>query len=113
MQSDIPLIDSQRWKIRLALAIFAAASGLTIFDRQAASWLGLNRYEPTLIATVLGVIGFLWASVSIVCTSCGLRLFWYAITKKSVNAWGEWFINANACPRCGYKVGQSGPGSNQ
>jgi DNA-directed RNA polymerase subunit RPC12/RpoP len=110
MQAETPLINSQRWKIRVALIVFAAAFGLTIFDGQVANWLGLNRHEPTLVATVLGVIGFVWASVSIVCTSCGLKLFWYATRKKSVNAWGAWFANATVCPRCSHKAGQSRPG---
>ncbi len=108
-----PLLTPQIWKFRAAIpALFLAVAGY-LFNEPAASALGLSRGPIVLAAVSLSILGLAWLSLSIRCPKCGLALFFHAISKQSLQSWGDWLYTVSTCPRCGFHHDAHSTGSTE
>jgi hypothetical protein len=98
----VPLVESQRWKLRLAFAMALFSGSLMWFDHQIAAWLGVSQYLPTLVGTLLGFATLAIAVVTVRCPACGTSLVWFALSQKQVGGWLPWLLDETTCPKCGH-----------
>jgi hypothetical protein len=56
-------------------------------------WLTLD-----LSGVTVGLSGFVWWARSVVCPTCGAKLWWMAMNGKA-----KGIATTESCPRCGYK----------
>lgn len=94
---------SQRWKLWLAAAVLVVVgAGLVAPD----AWSALTGGRPVMIklaAMAAGLILLIGACAAVRCRSCGLGLLWYSLSRKGINAWLDWLLEARTCPRCGHE----------
>ena len=103
-----PLIESQRWKLRIAFAMVVLAGSLMWFDQQLSASIGVARHLPAFVGTVLGFATLGVSVVAVRCPECGVSLVWFALSKKTVTGWLAWLLDETTCPKCGYSVGVNG-----
>lgn len=77
----------------------------------------LAAYKANLIATLMHLEIVFELTISVICAllfglralscvrckRCGLNMFAYAISTESSLSWLDWLLNADVCPRCGYR----------
>ena len=95
------LIWPQRWKLYVGFAGFALGGIAMFLDAQVATALSLSRYIPTVLGTLIGIVAFAWLFLTLRCAQCGLRLFWHAVSSKTMGGWLSWLLAVEKCPRCG------------
>ncbi|SRR5229473_2474915 len=98
------LVSRQPWKLGVGFGLLAVSGIFTWFDSGVSRLLGFQRYIPTLIGTFIGLSALAFLALALRCPGCGLRLFWHAISKKPINAWGNWLFETDTCPKCGYQA---------
>jgi len=96
--------SGQGWKLVIAAALLFSGGILVAIM---ASGRG-NSLEPGTFTTVLlaGLFlclggGLAWPAYSIRCRSCGLKLFWHALSARPHHDSIEWFLLVESCPGCG------------
>ena len=96
--------SGQGWKLVIA-AVLLFSGGILVAIM--ASNLG-NNLEPGTFTTILlaGLFlclggGIAWPAYSIRCRSCGLKLFWHALSVRPQHDSIEWFLLVDSCPGCG------------
>ena len=60
-----------------------------------------QRAWAALLSAVIAAVALLWLIFSIRCPSCGLSLFWYAMTRRRASEVQVWAVKVEQCPRCG------------
>ena len=108
-QLSVSLVSTQRWKVRTAFAFILIAGLLMWFDPLISELLGLSRYAPTMIGTLLGLATLIITSLAVRCQSCRTSLVWFALSKKPTNSWLHWLLSETTCPRCGYQATERAP----
>ena len=56
----------------------------------------------TMSGAALAMLGFVLGCTTIRCRKCGIRLFWYAVSRQSAQNWLLWLLNESSCPRCSF-----------
>lgn len=101
----------QTWKVVASLGLLAAAGACfvlwfsafadcngPVFSYCAAADRGVAFM---LSGTGLGLVGLVWASLSVRCPVCGTRIIWWAMSKKAAGVWLTAVRSLEACPKCG------------
>jgi DNA-directed RNA polymerase subunit RPC12/RpoP len=101
-EDDLPaLVASQKWKLWLLGALFAAAGLGFLFTDGIARGLNVDPFAVRM-GTLLITFGTLAAAfLSVRCPNCGLRLVMHAMSHQSVGQWLQWLLTVKKCPRCG------------
>ena len=93
------LVSTQTWKLWLGFGTLAVSAAFMWAPRMFFS----DSTVGTLVGTAIGLASFSWLAIAIWCPGCHLRLFWYAVSKKGINEWLGWLLDASECPRCGWR----------
>jgi hypothetical protein len=56
-----------------------------------------------LSGVLLGILGLVWASLTITCHQCKTRLFWLALKSQPQSNWMAWLLSFERCPKCDSK----------
>lgn len=105
---------SQLWKLYTFIVLMALGAGVTLFQSLLYRFLDKETITALVISgMLLVIIVFSWAYTTITCPGCGLKLFWYSISKVGLGTWFTWLINLEECPQCGKTSGRSAPGNKQ
>jgi|KBSMisStandDraft_5_1062788.scaffolds.fasta_scaffold86858_4 hypothetical protein len=94
--------SGQSWKIWLSLILLTIA-GMAVFI----GLFSINRIDESSSAVIvlggifLGLIEFVWVSVSVRCRKCGTRPVWNAFRREPHDSWLASLLNDKQCPRCG------------
>ena len=94
------LIHSQKGKLLFLGSVLIIGGIGFLFPEYLSHLLSMDRFFINITATLLSMVAFIGASLSIKCQHCGLRLVWYALSKKSLGAWVGWLLRVEECPRC-------------
>lgn len=96
---------NQLWKILIFCIVGAIGGSVIVFQGRLYSPLG-EDFTILLVglSTFLMVVTFVWASLSIKCPECNLRLFWHAVKKEKCGNWFTTLVSQEACPSCGYNA---------
>lgn len=93
------LVSTQAWKLWFGFGVLMVSAAFM--------WAPLVFFEDSAIGalagTAVGLVAFLWLAVAVWCPGCHLRLFWYAVSKRGINEWLGWLLDASECPRCGWR----------
>ncbi len=92
-----PLISAMRGRLWLA-------GGLLLVGGAA---LGTPYPVARAIGTLLAGLAVLLAVFSLRCPSCGMNLFWHAVSQHSVGSWLSWLLDVRECPVCHYRIDTS------
>jgi hypothetical protein len=103
------LVAAQSWKLWLCAAVLLLTGIAYLWNRTIGQVVGVSPAVVSLLATLVALITFGFAALSVVCPSCGLHLVWFAVSQKPVGRWLSWLLGVESCPRCHYRVpGQGG-----
>ena len=94
------LVGPQSWKLWLCALLLAFAGVASFASSPVGRIIGVEPALVGLVASALALVVFSLAAWSIACPSCGLRLAWYAVSKKPLGQWLSWLLDAESCPRC-------------
>ena len=98
---SIPLIYSQKWKLRTFYCLLLMASIGILLPETIADILGVGKVIVELCAVMFFSIGIMLIIYSVRCPYCGFRLVPYAMSNCSISKWLIWLDTATICPRCG------------
>ena len=99
------LVAAQSWKLRLSFVLLAIGGVCNFAAQPIARVIGVDPGLLLVFGVLLSIVALTFAAMSVRCPSCGLRLFWFAVSKKSVGAWLSWLLQLESCPRCHYPAG--------
>jgi hypothetical protein len=98
---SVTLIHSQKNKMLFWMVVIIIAGIGFIVPEYLSSLFSVDLFLINITATLLCLIALIGASLSIRCAHCGLRLVWYALSKKGIGAWLDWLLHVKECPKCG------------
>lgn len=95
----------QMWKIVLSFVVALICGCIIIFQSLLYEPIGAyNTMRLVGAAAGLCFLVFAWASFSIRCPNCQLKLFWYAVQKFKVGDWFTELLNLSKCTVCAYSM---------
>jgi len=97
---NITLIHSQRSKMLLWGGFLIIAGIGFLIPKDLSILFSIDLFFIDIAATFLSVMALIGASLSIRCRHCGLKLVWYALSKKNIGGWLDWLLHVEECPQC-------------
>ncbi|MGM9484642.1 hypothetical protein ACS5PN_25835 [Roseateles sp. NT4] len=95
--SSPPLISAMRGRLWLAGGLLALG--------------GTALWMPSPMARAAGALllglSLLLAVFSLRCPSCGVSLFWHAVSQHPIGRWLSWLLDVRECPVCHYRIDTS------
>ena len=92
----------QSWKIILLFTALLLSGASMIYGQFNIDTLSNNLFFVFVAGgTIIGLLSFIIACVSIKCPICGSKWFWSAVSGQGKNEWVFWLNSLRACPKCG------------
>ena len=97
------LVAAQSWKLWLCAVMLLFAGGTYWWNQAIGQAFGMSPALRGLFSSLVVLVTFGFAALSVVCPSCGLHLAWFAVAQKPVGRWLSWLLQVESCPRCHYR----------
>jgi hypothetical protein len=98
--------SGQSWKVYLPMVAELIGVAMIIFEVVRLKQGHDMRPAVFLTGMAIGIAAFVFPCLAVRCPNCGLRLYWYAVSKTGSDEWFKWVSSLTRCPECGCRPGR-------